>query len=350
MSRLNLAPRLLPSLFLATLAFASLAMPAGAEAASTLDTVKARGSLICAMNGSRPGFSVVDSKGEWSGLEVDVCRAIAAAVLGDASKVQYVKSTTQTRLTVLQTGEVDVTLSNVTWTYGRDADLGLDFVTPTFYDGQGFMVPKKLGVKSVKELDGAAICVRPGSTSERIIADAQAKYGIKATLVVIEDQKELNTAFFGGRCDAFVQTTSGLSAIRAAVAPNPDDFVILPEIFGKDPMGPVVRQGDPQWRDIVQWVVFALFEAEERNITSKNVDEMAKTNKEAEVRRLLGTAGASSGKGLELDPKWVQRVIKQVGNYGEIYERSLGEASPLKLARGVNQQWTNGGLFYAPPF
>ncbi|BBK33877.1 amino acid ABC transporter substrate-binding protein (PAAT family) [Stella humosa] len=345
-----LARGLLPALFGASLAMASAAASSDAEAGPTLDAVKARGALVCAMNGSRPGFSVVDSKGEWTGLEVDVCRAIAAAVLGDAGKVQYVKSTTQTRLTVLQTGEVDVTLSNVTWTYGRDADLGLDFITPTFYDGQGFMVPKKLGVKSVKELDGATICVRPGSTSERIIADAQAKYSIKITLVVIEDQKELNTAFFGGRCDVFVQTTSGLSAIRAAVAPNPEDFVILPEVFGKDPMGPVVRQGDPQWRDIVQWTVFALFEAEERGITSKNVDQMRRDSKEAEVQRLLGTAGGSSGKGLGLDPEWAYRVIKQVGNYAEIYDRSLGDGSKLKLSRGVNQQWTNGGLLYAPPF
>ena len=344
-----LVRRLLPALVPAMFGFAALAAPDDVVAGPTLDAVKARGQVVCAMNGSRPGFSVVDSKGEWSGLEVDVCRAIAAAVLGDANKVQYVKSTTQTRLTVLQTGEVDVTLSNVTWTYGRDADLGLDFVTPTFYDGQGFMVPKKLGVKSVKELNGAAICVRPGSTSERIIADAQAKYGIKVTLVVIEDQKELNTAFFGGRCDVFVQTTSGLSAIRAAVAPNPEDFVILPEIFGKDPMGPVVRQGDPQWRDIVQWVVFALFEAEERGITAKTVDDMRRDSKEAEVMRLLGTAGSASGKGLGLDPEWAYRVIKQVGNYAEVYDRALGNGSKLKLARGVNQQWTNGGLFYAPP-
>ncbi|WP_374446134.1 amino acid ABC transporter substrate-binding protein [Stella sp.] len=347
---LALARRLLPVLAPAAVALAALGTPAEVAAGPTLDAVKARGQLVCAMNGSRPGFSVVDSKGEWTGLEVDVCRAIAAAVLGDANKVQYVKSTTQTRLTVLQTGEVDVTLSNVTWTYGRDADLGLDFVTPTFYDGQGFMVPKKLGVKSVKELNGAAVCVRPGSTSERIVADAQSKYGMKVTLVVIEDQKELNTAFFGGRCDVFVQTTSGLSAIRAAVAPNPEDFVILPEIFGKDPMGPVVRQGDPQWRDIVQWVVFALFEAEERGITSKTVDDVRRTSKEPEVQRLLGTAGSAAGKGLGLDPEWAYRVIKQVGNYAEIYDRGLGNGSKLKLARGVNQQWTSGGLFYAPPF
>ncbi|MGE0715424.1 MAG: amino acid ABC transporter substrate-binding protein [Alphaproteobacteria bacterium] len=336
--------RLLPS---ALVLAAALAQPAAAG--PTLDQVKARGTLVCAANGSRPGFSVVDSKGVWTGLEADVCRAIAAAVLGDATKTEFVKSTTQTRLTVLQTGEVDVTLSNVTWTYGRDADLGLDFVTPTFYDGQGFMVPKKLGVKSVKDLDGATICVRPGSTSERIIADVQAKYAIKVTLVVIEDQKELNTAFFGGRCDGFVQTTSGLSAIRAAVAPNPADFVILPEIFGKDPMGPVVRQGDPQWRDIVQWVVFALFEAEERGITSANVDQM-RDSKEAEVQRLLGVNTGATGKGLGLDPQWAYRVIKQVGNYAEIFDRALGKGSNLKLDRGINGQWTNGGLFYAPPF
>ncbi|MCC7273922.1 MAG: amino acid ABC transporter substrate-binding protein [Alphaproteobacteria bacterium] len=346
---LNPACKRLLGALVPTLAFLAPVTAQPADAGPTLEAVKARGTLVCAVNGSRPGFSVVDSKGEWTGLEVDVCRAIAAAVLGDSSKTQFVKTTTQTRLTVLQTGEVDVTVSNVTWTYGRDADLGLDFVTPTFYDGQGFLVPRKLGVKSVKDLDGASICVRPGSTSERIIADVQAKYRIKITLVVIEDQKELNTAFFGGRCDSFVQTTSGLSAIRAAVAPNPDDYVILPEIFGKDPMGPVVRQGDPQWRDIVQWIVFALFEAEERGVTSANVDQM-RESKEAETQRLLGVGTGATGKGLGLDPQWAYRAIKQVGNYAEIYDRSLGDGSKLKLGRGINAQWTNGGLLYAPPF
>lgn len=328
-------------------AFAAL-LPLAMAQAGTLDTVKARGEVNCAVNGSRPGFSSVDSKGAWFGLDVDTCRAVAAAVLGDADKAKFLKTNNQTRLTALQTGEVDVTTANVTWTRARDTDLGLDFVSPTFYDGQGLMVPKALGVKSAKDLDGASACVRPGSTSERVIADIQGKYGIKMKLVVIEDQKEINTAFFGGRCDVAVQSTSGLSSTRAAVAPNPDDYVILPEIFGKDPMGPVVRQDDPQWRDVVQWTVYALFEAEESGITSKNVDDLKANSQDPTVRRLLGVENSGS-KSLGLSPDWAYQVIKQVGNYGEIFERNAGKGSPLKLDRGLNALYTQGGLIYAPP-
>lgn len=327
---------------LVLLATASLPVVAG-----TLDTVRKNGAVSCAVNGSRPGFSSVDSKSVWSGLDVDTCRAIAAAVFGDASKVKYLKTNNQTRLTALQTGEVDVTLANVTWTRGRDTDLGLDFVSPTFYDGQGLMVPKALGVKSAKDLDGASVCVRPGSTSERVVADIQKKYKIALKLVVIEDQKEINTAYFGGRCDVMVQSASGLSSTRAAVASNPADHVILPELFGKDPMGPVVRQDDPQWRDIVQWAVFTLFQAEESGVTSKNIDEM-KTSTDPAVRRLLGLEDAG-GKNLGLDPAWTYNVIKQVGNYGEVFDRNAGKESPLKLERGLNAQYTEGGLIYAPP-
>jgi general L-amino acid transport system substrate-binding protein len=325
------------------------ASSAPAHAGPTLDAVKNRGALICAINGNRAGFSSVNSKGEWSGLDVDTCHAIAAAVLGDASKVRYLKTTSQTRFTVLQTGEVDVTASNATWTLSRDADLGLDFVTATFYDGQGFMVPKKLGVKTVKDLDNATICVRPGSTSEKVLADLQTKLNIKFNLVVIEDQKAVDTAFFGGRCDAAVQSTSGLSSTRVASAPNPDDYVILPGVYGKDPEGPIVRQGDAQWRDIVQWTVFTLFQAEESGVTSANVDELKKTSKDPAIRRLLGEAGPL-GKGFDLDPEWAYRIIKQVGNYGEIYERSFGKSSKLDLPRNLNKPWTEGGLLYAPPF
>jgi general L-amino acid transport system substrate-binding protein len=319
-----------------------------ASAGPTLDAVKGRGKLVCAANGNRAGFSALDSRGQWKGMDVDTCRAIAAAVLGDADKVELLQSTTQTRLTVLQTGEVDVTTANVTWTLTRDAKLGIDFVTPTFYDGQGFMVSKKLGVKSVQEMNGATVCVLPGSTSEKVAAEVANANKIAFKMVVIENQKELNTAFFSGRCDAHVQTTSGLAANRSAAASDPDEYIILPGVHGKDPMGPVVRQGDAQWRDIVNWTVFALFEAEEKGVTSKNVEEMLKSNDET-IQRLLGVKG-ELGKDLGLDAQWVYRIVKQVGNYGEIFERNVGKASPMKMDRGLNDLWTRGGLLYSPPF
>ena len=336
-------------LFTAILAAAAgfMAVPA-AQAGPTLDAVKQRDKVICAVNGSRPGMSAVDSKGEWTGLDVDTCRAVAAAVLGDSNKVQFVKTTTQTRFTLLQTGDVDLTAANATWTLSRDATLGLDFAPPTFYDGQGFMVSKKSGIKSVKELDGATVCVRPGSTSEEVANDIARKFNLKFKLIVIADQKEVNTAFFGGRCDVAVQSTTGLASNRAAAASNPDDWIILPGSFGKDPEGPIVRQGDTQWRDIVNWVVFALFEAEESNITAKNVDEMTKSA-DANTLRLLGVKNGLGTK-LGLDDQWAYRIIKQVGNYQEIFERNLGKSSPFKLERGLNNLWTNGGLLYSPAF
>jgi general L-amino acid transport system substrate-binding protein len=326
---------------------AGLSLPAEA-ASATLDAVKGRDKLICGANGSRPGFSSLDSKGEWQGLDVDTCKAVAAAVLGDAGKSQFAKVTSQTRFLALQTSEVDLLTANVTWTLKRDAELGIDFTATTFYDGQGFMVAKKSGVKTVKDLGGATVCVLPGSTSEKIAADVFRSFALEYKPVVIQDQKELDTAFFGGRCDAHVQSTSGLSSTRATVAPNPDDFVILPGVYGKDPMGPVVRQGDAQWRDIVVWSVFAMMQAEELGITSQNVDEK-KASGNADAKRLLG-ATDQLGKTLGLDDEWAYRIIKQVGNYGEVFERNLGAGSPLKLERGLNALWTNGGLLYAPPF
>jgi general L-amino acid transport system substrate-binding protein len=315
-------------------------------AGPTLDTVKARGKVICAASGTRAGISSVSSQGIWSGLDVDTCKAVAAAVLGDSNKTQFVKSTVQTRLTVLQTGEVDLAVANVTWTLSRDAELGLDFAPTTFYDGQGFMINKKSGIKSVKELDGATICVEPGSTSEQVVNDIARKYNMHFKMIVIADQKEVNTAFFGGRCDVNVLSTAGLAANRAVAAPNPADWIILPEVFGKDPEGPVVRQGDAQWKDIVDWTIFALFEAEEMGVTSKNIDTMMKSN-DADVQRLLGVKGGL-GKKLGLDDQWAYRVIKQVGNYGEIFDRNLGKGSPFKLERGLNALWTHGGLIYSP--
>jgi general L-amino acid transport system substrate-binding protein len=336
------------------LVFATVMMIAGGgmqaswAASPALDAVKARDKLICGANGSRPGFSSLDSKGEWRGLDVDTCKAVAAAVLGDAAKAQFVKLTTQTRFVALQTAEVDLLTANVTWTLKRDAELGVDFAATTFYDGQGFMVNRKSGVKSVKDLGGATVCVLPGSTSEKVAADVFRANGLEYKPVVIQDQKELDTAFFGGRCDAHVQSTSGLSSTRTTTAPNPDDFVILPGVHGKDPMGPVVRQGDAQWRDIVVWSVYAMMQAEELGITSQNVDERKNAN-DADTKRLLGAAD-DLGKTLGLDKDWAYRIIKQVGNYGEVFERNLGAGSPLKLERGLNAIWTNGGLHYAPPF
>ncbi|WP_299625994.1 amino acid ABC transporter substrate-binding protein [Pelagibius sp.] len=323
-------------------------LPGAANAGPTLDAVVERGAVICGVNGNRAGFSALDSRGEWSGMDVDTCKAIAAAVLGDGSKVQFVKTTSQTRFTALQTGEIDVLTRNVTWTLSRDAKLGIDFVAPTFYDGQGFMVNRNTGAESVKDLDGATVCVLPGSTSEKVAADVFKANGLSYTPVVIESKKELNTAFFGGRCDVHVQSTSGLSSARATVAPNPDDYIILPGVYGKDPMGPVVRQGDAQWRDIVAWSVYAMMSAEELGVTSANADDM-KGSTDAETVRLLGGKG-NLGETLGLDNDWAYRIVKQVGNYGEVFERNVGDGSPLKLARGINSLWTQGGLLYAPPF
>ncbi len=341
MKLISTAAVLIGTLFFGTVAIA-------AEVGPTLASVKNKDKVVCGANGGRPGFSGIDSKGQWQGIDVEVCRAVAAATLGDAKKAELVKVSSQTRFTALQTSEVDLLAANVTWTYSRDTNLGLDFVAPIFYDGQAFMVSKQLGVKSVSELDGATICIEPGSTSEKIVADIFRAKNMKYKPVVIEDRKELNNAFFSGRCDVHVQSTSGLSSGRATAASNPDDYIILPEVFGKDPMAPVVRQGDAQWRDIVNWTVYAMIAAEELGITSKNVDEMKKSDN-ADVARLLG-AKDELGKQLALNNDWAYQIIKQVGNYGEVFERTVGKASPLKLDRGLNRQWVDGGLLYAPPF
>ena len=322
--------------------------PTDTLAGPTVDSIKKRGRVICGVNGNRAGFSALDSKGQWKGMDIDTCKAVAAAVLGDSTKIQPVKTTSQTRFTALQTSEVDVLTRNVTWTLGRDTKLGIDFVAPTFYDGQGFMVNKNTGAKSVKDLGGATVCVLPGSTSEKVTADVFKANGLKYTAVVIESKKELNTAFFGGRCDVHVQSTSGLSSARATVAPDPANYILLPGVYGKDPMGPVVRQGDPQFKDIVAWSVYAMMEAEESGVTSKNVDKMKKS-KDANIARLLGNKG-KLGVALGLDNDWAYRIIKQVGNYGEVFERNVGQDSPLKLPRGLNDLWTRGGLLYSPPF
>jgi general L-amino acid transport system substrate-binding protein len=331
-----------------TIALLALANFASGASAATLDVVKQRGSLICGVNGGRAGFSIVDSQGRWAGIDVDTCRAVAAAVLGDASKTQFVKTTTQSRFPALQTGEIDLLAANVTQTLTRDTSLGFDFGPITFYDGQGFMVPKALGAKSVKDLNGATVCVLPGSTSEKVVADVFRQHKMEYKSVVIDKAQELSQAFFSGRCDVNVMTTSGLVSQREIFASNVADWVLLPDIIGKDPMAPVIRHGDNQWKDIVTWVVYAMIEAEESGVTSKNVDDFLKSD-DQNIRRLLG-ATPGLGRALGLDEQWAYRAIKQVGNYSESYERNFGESTALKLPRGLNRLWTQGGLIYAPPF
>jgi general L-amino acid transport system substrate-binding protein len=331
-------------------AVAALALGAAAgtaQAGPTLDAIKQRGQLICGVNTGLGGFSLPDSAGKWTGLDVDVCKAVAAAIFGDGEKVKWVPLTAQQRFTALQTGEVDILSRNTTWTLSRDTQLGLNFAGITFFDGQGFMVPKKLGVKSAKELNGATICVQPGTTTELNLADYFRANNMTFKPVVIEALQEVNAAFFSGRCDVYTTDASGLASIRKNDAPKgeSDNYVILPEIISKEPLGPSVRHGDDQLLDIVKWTVFALIEAEEYGITKANVEQMAKESKNPAVQRLLGTT-AGNGKAIGLDEAWVVNIIKAVGNYGEIYERNI---VPLGLPRGVNNLWSKGGLMYAPP-
>ncbi|MEE8541193.1 MAG: amino acid ABC transporter substrate-binding protein [Desulfobacterales bacterium] len=319
----------------------------GTAMAGTLEDVRAKGFIQAGVNGDVFGFGKPDEKGVWKGLDVDTARAIAAAVFGDADKVKYTPLSAKTRFTALQSGEIDVLTRNCTQTLGRDTALGLDFVQVNYYDGQGFLVPKKLGVKSAKELDGATVCVLPGTTTELNVADFFRANGMKMNPVVIENTAELTKAFFAGRCDVYTSDASQLAGHRA-VAPNPKDYVILPDIISKEPLAPAVRHGDNQWKDIVNYSVLALINAEEMGITSKNVDEMLKS-KDPKVKRFLGVT-AGNGKALGLDEKWVYNIIKQVGNYGEIFERNVGVNTPLGIERGLNALWTNGGLLYSAPF
>jgi general L-amino acid transport system substrate-binding protein len=321
-----------------------------AHAGKDLDAVKSRGQLICGVGLGTAGFMMPDSQGKWTGLDVDICRAVAAALLGDATKVKYVPLTSQQRFTALQSGEVDMLSNNTTVTLTRDTALGLDFTGVTYYDGQGFMVPKKLGVKSAKELNGATICVAPGTTTELNLADYFRANKMTFKPVVIEKVDEIRAAFFSGRCDVYTTDASALAATRVANVPAPltqDDFIILPEIISKEPLGPVVRHGDNQFADIVRWTQYAMIEAEEYGITSKNVDEMLKSDNPA-IKRILGVT-PGMGKALGVDEKWVYNIIKQVGNYGECFDRNVGAGSPLKIDRGLNKLWTQGGLQYAPP-
>lgn len=326
---------------------AAFCLTASVAMAGTLADVKAKGFVQAGVNGALFGFGIPDEKGVWKGLDVDVARAVAAAIFGDANKVKYTPLTAKTRFTALQSGEIDVLTRNATKTLTRDTELGLNFVQVNYYDGQGFLIPKKLGVKNAKELDGATVCVLPGTTTEQNVADYFRTYKMKMKPVVIEDNAQLNKAFFAGRCDCVTSDASQLAGIRA-VAPNPDDYIILPQIISKEPLAPAVRHGDDQWMDIVNYSVLAMIEAEELGITSNNIDEMLKSTN-PQVQRFLGVT-PGNGKALGLDEKWAYNIIKQVGNYGEVFERNVGVKTALKLERGLNALWTNGGLMYSPDF
>lgn len=331
---------------LSTLALAVI-LAGAAHAGETLDAVRKKGFVQVGVNGSLFGFGMPDEKGEWKGLDVDTARAIAAGIFGDAGKVKYTPLTAQQRFTALQSGEVDVLCRNATRTLSRETQLGLDFVQVNYYDGQGFLAPKKLGVTSAKELGGAAVCVLPGTTTELNAADFFRYHKLEWKPVVIESTSELAKAFFAGRCDVLTSDASQLASART-VAPNPADYVILPEIISKEPLAPAVRHGDDQWRDIVNFAVLALIEAEELGITSRNVDEMLKSG-DPVVQRFLGVT-EGNGKALGLDEKWAYNIVKQVGNYAEVFERNVGKETALALDRGLNALWKDGGLMYSPPF
>jgi general L-amino acid transport system substrate-binding protein len=336
-------------IFKAVMVAATAAVLAGpAVAGQTFDSVKAKGFVQCGVNLGLYGFSAPDDKGNWSGLDVDACRAVAAALFGDASKVKFTPLSAQQRLPALQSGEIDMLARNTTWTLSRDTANGLNFTTVNYYDGQGFMVAKKLGVKSAKDLNGATVCVLPGTTTEQNLSDYFRAAKMTFKPVVIEKNEELNSAFFSGRCDAISSDASQLAAIRANESPNPDDYVILPELISKEPLAPAVRQGDDQWMDLVRWSGLAMIAAEEKGVTSANVDQML-GSADPEVKRLLGVT-PGNGKALGVDEAWAAKIIKQVGNYGESFERNVGKGSKLKIGRGLNSLYTQGGLLYAPPF
>ena len=328
------------------LLLAAMSLPA--FAGKTLDAIKKRGHVRCGVSTGLPGFSAPDSKGTWKGLDVDVCHAFAAAVFGNRSKMKVIGLSAQQRFTALQSGEVDVLTRNTTHTLSRDTSLGLNFAPVNYYDGQGFLVRKSLGIKNARGLNGASVCVIQGTTNERNLSDYFRKHSMKFKPVVMEDNNELFKAFMAGRCDVYSTDASALAAQRSKTK-KPSDLVILPEIISKEPLAPAVRHGDDEWLDIVTWSVYAIIAAEEMGITSRNVDRM-KSSKDPDVQRLLGVI-KGNGKALGLRENWAYNIIKQVGNYGESFERHVGEKTPLRLARGLNGLWTKGknGLMYAPP-
>ncbi len=329
-------------------AAAVMALGVTAASAGTLQDVQARGELRCIVSTGLPGFAYTDASGVYQGFDADFCRATAAAVLGDANKVKFIPATGKTRFTILNSGEGDVLWRNTTWTFVRDVDVKTTFVGVNYYDGQGFMVPKSLGVKSAKELSGATVCIQTGTTTELNLADYFRSNKINYEPVPIETSDEARTNYLAGRCDVYTTDASGLAASRATF-PKPKDHVILPEIISKEPLGPVVRHGDDQWADVVRWVLNMTRGAEELGVTKANVAEMAKGTNNPEINRMLGTEG-DLGAMLGLQKDWGQKVLGAVGNYGEIFATHIGSDTPIGLERGLNALWTNGGLQYSPPF
>mgnify|MGYP002402975631 FL=1 len=335
---------------LGILSAAAVTLACGAASAATLDEVKARGSLKCGVHTGLAGFAAPNDKGEWTGFDADFCRAVAAAIFDDPTKVTFVPTNATERFTALQSGEIDLLARNTTWTISRDTSLGLNFTGVNYYDGQGFMInAKKLpGINSALQLSGAAICVQSGTTTELNLADYFEANNMQYNPVVFQGFDETNAAYESGRCDAYTTDQSGLYALRLTLA-NPDEHVVLPEIISKEPLGPAVRQGDDQWFDIVKWTLFAMIQAEESGITQANIDEMLQSDN-PEIRRILGVEeGSKLGADLGLTNDWVVRIVRGVGNYGEVFERNIGQGSPIKIARGLNALWTKGGLQYAPP-
>ncbi|WP_102106798.1 amino acid ABC transporter substrate-binding protein [Oceaniglobus roseus] len=335
------------TVFLGALALSGLV--AGAAAAATLDDVKARGKVNCGVTTGLVGFAAPDANGKWEGFDVAICRAVAAAIFGDQEKVEFVPTTGQTRFTALASGEVDLLARNTTNTFSRDVDLKFEFMPTNYYDGQGFMIPKALGVTSAKDLDGATVCIQTGTTTELNLADFFRANNISYEPVPIETNAEAQQQYLAGACDVYTTDASGLAATRATFE-NPGDHVILPEIISKEPLAPLVRHGDNDWGDLVRWTVYALIAAEEYGVTSENVKEMAASaGSNPEINRLLGTEG-DLGAMLGLGKDWAVNAIAANGNYGEIFEANIGESTPIGLARGLNAQWTDGGLMYSPPF
>lgn len=328
-------------------ASAALAFSVTASA-GTLDDVRKKGHVDCGISTGVAGFAFTDDKGNWQGFDPAVCKAVAAAVFGDSSKVKYTTTTGKTRFTVLRAGEVDMLARNTTWTYTRDVDLKLEFVGVNYYDGQGFMVPKSLGVKSAKELDGASVCIQTGTTTELNLADYFRTNGMKYEPVPIETNEEARKGYLSGRCDVYTTDASGLAATRSTLD-NSADHMLLPEIISKEPLGPLVRHGDSEWGDVVRWTLNAMIIAEELGISSGSVDRAKSSTNNPEVKRLLGSEG-DYGKMLGLSNDWAYNVIKQVGAYDEVFEEFIGPKTPIGLARGLNALWTNGGILYAPPF
>jgi len=331
---------------LATASAVALAIAAGtAHAGATLDAVKKKGFVQCGVNSGLAGFSAPDEKGVWKGMDVDVCRAVAAAVFGDAGKVKFTPLTAKERFTALQSGEIDILSRNTTWTVTRDGGLGIGFTGVTYYDGQGFLVKKKLGVKTALKLNGATVCVQSGTTTELNLADYFGLHKMKFKPVVYDTPDETVKSFEAGRCDVLTSDQSQLYALRIKLA-QPDSAIVLPEVISKEPLGPAVRQGDAEWFNIVRWSLFAMVGGEELGLTSANIDSM-KDSKNPDVKRFLGSDVIKHGLGIPDD--WAYKIVKQVGNYGEVFERNVGGGSPLKISRGLNAQWNKGGLQYAPP-